>query len=93
MVLRPRVTLVADRRGTALWRVRHENWDKHALKITTACSDPQGHVDSKRLALVEPQLLQALEGDGVITGFYDQHGELPDQEGSWLAQWWLPGES
>ncbi|MET9553612.1 lipopolysaccharide kinase InaA family protein [Streptomyces sp. NPDC006645] len=87
-----RVSLVADRRGTALWRVRHENGDQHALKITTACSDPQGHVDSERLALVEAQLLQALERDGVITGFYHQHGHLPDGEGSWLALRWLHGE-
>ncbi|MGW6308279.1 hypothetical protein [Streptomyces niveus] len=30
-----RVSLVADRRGTALWHVRHENADQHALNITT----------------------------------------------------------
>ncbi|MFJ8842854.1 hypothetical protein ACIRFF_08120 [Streptomyces cyaneofuscatus] len=87
-----RTTLVADRRGTALWRVRLIGGGQYALKITTACTDPQGHVDSEHLALVEAGLLQALERDGVMSGFYHRHGKLPDGTGTWLSLVWLPGE-
>lgn len=87
-----RTSLVADRRGTALWRVHLTDGSHYGLKITTACDDPQGHVDSEYLALVEAQLLQLLERDGVVTGFYRRSGELPDSTGTWLAVRWLPGE-
>ncbi|MFJ5734727.1 protein kinase family protein [Streptomyces microflavus] len=85
-------TLVVDRRGTALWRLDLHDGTQYALKITTECTDPQGHVDSEHLALVEAQLLQHLERDGVITGLYHRHGQLPERVGSWLTLSWLPGE-
>ncbi|MFI7088123.1 hypothetical protein ACIBUR_31580 [Streptomyces anulatus] len=87
-----RTTLVADRRGTALWRVRLTSGGQYALKVTTACTDPQGHVGSEHLALVEARLLQALERDGVVGGFYHRHGNLPAATGTWLSLAWLPGE-
>ncbi|MCX4669638.1 hypothetical protein OG453_23630 [Streptomyces sp. NBC_01381] len=83
--------LVADRRGTCLWRVdtRH---GPYALKITVPCTDPQGHVDSERLALVEAELLLGLEADHVLTGLYEAHGTLPEGVGSWLALKWVGGD-
>ncbi|MCX4664061.1 protein kinase domain-containing protein [Streptomyces uncialis] len=86
-------SLIADRRGTALWQVRLDDGDRYALKVTTACTDPQGHIGSERLALAEAQLLLALERDGVVTDFHHRHGELPDGTGSWLTLRWLPGEA
>ncbi|MFD4482370.1 hypothetical protein ACFVXC_35225 [Streptomyces sp. NPDC058257] len=87
-----RASLVAERRGTALWRVHLDDGSRYALKVTTACTDPQGHVDSERLALVEAQLLMALEQDGVVSDLYQAHGALPDGSGTWLTLRWLPGE-
>ncbi|MGW0538710.1 hypothetical protein [Streptomyces sp. NPDC003032] len=52
--------LVADRRGTCLWRVDTVR-GPYALKITVPCADPQGHVDSERLARTEAELLVRLE--------------------------------
>ncbi|MGW1295877.1 hypothetical protein [Streptomyces sp. NPDC002533] len=87
-----RVSLVVERRGTALWQVQLDDGSRHALKVTTACTDPQGHVDSERLALVEAELLMALEQDGVLSDLYQDHGDLPDGTGTWLTLRWLPGE-
>ncbi|MEU8560573.1 hypothetical protein AB0C45_03695 [Streptomyces cyaneofuscatus] len=86
------LSLVADRRGTALWQVHLDDGSRYALKATTACTDPQGHVDSEHLALVEAELLMALEHDGVVSDLYRAHGELPDGTGTWLTLRWLPGE-
>ncbi|MGA4849400.1 protein kinase domain-containing protein [Streptomyces sp. G5(2025)] len=83
--------LVAERRGTCLWRVDTVR-GPYALKITVPCTDPQGHVDSERLALVEAEILLALAADGVLTGLYEAHGTLYDSEGSWLALKWAGGD-
>ncbi|TGB15491.1 hypothetical protein [Streptomyces sp. MZ04] len=83
--------LVADRRGTCLWRVDTRS-GPYALKITVACDDPQGHVDSERLALVEAELLLGLRADGIVTDLYEAHGTLPDGAGSWLALRWVSGD-
>lgn len=83
---------VADRRGTALWRVEAPSGDVFALKVTTPCDDPQGHVDSERLALEEAHLLELLERDGVLHDFHQRHGTLRANEGSWLTVRWIAGE-
>jgi hypothetical protein len=83
--------LVADRRGTCLWRVDTRR-GPFALKITTECTDPQGHVDSEGLALVEAEILLALAADGTLAGLYEAHGELDMPKGSWLALRWANGD-
>ncbi|MET8827293.1 lipopolysaccharide kinase InaA family protein [Streptomyces sp. NPDC004610] len=84
--------LVADRRGTCLWRVQARS-GPYALKITVPCADPQGHVDSGRLALVEAGLLTAM-GPVAPPGLYQDHGLLPGgpAAGSWLALRWVDGD-
>ncbi|WP_369042254.1 protein kinase domain-containing protein [Streptomyces sp. Midd1] len=85
--------LIMERRGTELWRASDRAGDEFAVKITTPCSDPQGHVDSERLALVEAELLRGLEAEGIVTGLYCGHGELPGSLGSWLTLRWLYGRT
>lgn len=85
--------LIMERRGTELWRAASESGAQFAVKITTACSDPQGHVDSEHLALVEAELLQGLAEERIVTGLYGGHGALPEGAGSWLVLRWLSGRT
>jgi serine/threonine protein kinase len=83
--------LIVERRGTALWRVDAAT-GPFALKITAPCDDPQGHVDSERLAAVEAELLISLQRDEAVVPLYHAHGFLPDDAGSWLALRWIVGD-
>ncbi|MGW6317568.1 protein kinase domain-containing protein [Streptomyces sp. NPDC055099] len=82
--------LVAERRGTALWRIDTAT-GPYALKITTPCEDPQGHTDSELLAAVEAELLIGLQRDEAVVPLYRAHGFLPDEAGSWLVLRWIVG--
>lgn len=83
--------LVVERCGTALWRVDAAT-GSYALKITTPCDAPQGHVDSERLAAVEAELLIGLQRDEAVVPLYQAHGFLPDDGGSWLVLRWVLGD-
>lgn len=88
----PHPELVLERRGTELWRANRAG-SEFALKVTTPCSDPLGHVDSENLALVEAELLRALNEERVVTELYGGHGTLPGVAGSWLVLEWLDGQT
>ncbi|MQT00698.1 protein kinase domain-containing protein [Streptomyces jumonjinensis] len=85
--------LILERRGTELWSAADSAGSLFAVKVTTPCSDPQGHIGSEDLALVEGELLRGLQAEGIVTGLYRGHGRLPEGTGSWLALRWLDGRS
>lgn len=82
--------LVAERPGTGLWRI-DTAIGPYALKITSPCDDPQGHIDSELLAAVEAELLIGLQRDEAVVPLYQAHGFLPDEAGSWLVLRWIVG--
>ncbi len=81
--------LVADRRGSRVYRLRFPTGDV-ALKLATHNAEEQGVREAKHLARREAAVLTHLHG--LHPGYLIDSGDL-DDGGSWLALRWIEGST